>query len=151
MPISKKDFENGKPKTELTKEIISFLKDRKDRAFTSQEIMEGINYHTEFTTPEISKISTFTIADFTSFLYHLAEKGQLMIKIAKGRIYVMMKKIVTANCPKCGGKVNEPKKTWKMAGRPNKKGERLELQIGLYECPKHRAFRKVVNKQKIPA
>ena len=35
-----------------------------------------------------------------------------------------------AKCPKCGKEV-APKKTWKMAGRPDKTGKRMELTIGL--------------------
>jgi len=53
-------------------------------------------------------------------------------------------------CPKCGTEVSKPKKTWKMAGRPDKAGKRMELEIGLYECPKdHKQFREVLSKRKI--
>jgi uncharacterized protein (UPF0212 family) len=53
-------------------------------------------------------------------------------------------------CPKCGTEVSKPKKTWKMAGRPDKTGKRMELEIGLYECPKdHKQFREVLGKRKI--
>jgi hypothetical protein len=53
-----------------------------------------------------------------------------------------------ANCPKCGGEVSTPRKTWKMAGRPDKSGKRNELTIGLYDhCGK--SFRVVLNKKKI--
>lgn len=54
-----------------------------------------------------------------------------------------------AKCPNCGvdGKM---RKSWKMAGRPDKKGKRLQLEIGLYDCPKcAKAFRHVLNKKKI--
>ena len=40
-----------------------------------------------------------------------------------------------AKCPKCGTEVPKAKKTWKMAGRPDKAGKRMQLEIGLYECP----------------
>jgi len=52
-------------------------------------------------------------------------------------------------CPKCGVRVVEPRKTWKMAGRPDKSGKRTELTIGLFECPKHGVFRVVLGKEKI--
>ncbi len=151
MPISRHEFENGKLHGELEEEIISFLNERKDKAFTSQEIMEGIRYHTEFSTPEISKMSTFTIADFSTFLHHLVERGRIKMKIVRGRMYVMAVEKSVAKCPKCGTEIPKPQKTWKMAGRPNKKGEALQLQIGLFECPKHGAFRAVLEKQKISA
>jgi uncharacterized protein (UPF0212 family) len=58
--------------------------------------------------------------------------------------------ITMAKCPKCGTEVSKPRKTWKMAGRPDKSGKRLQLEIGLYDCPKcHKAFRKTLGKKKI--
>ncbi|MEA2090456.1 MAG: chorismate-binding protein [Thermoproteota archaeon] len=55
-----------------------------------------------------------------------------------------------ANCPKCGTSVLTPRKTWKMAGRPDKMGKRTQLTIGLFDCPKcKKAFRKVLEKKKI--
>jgi transcription initiation factor IIE alpha subunit len=55
-----------------------------------------------------------------------------------------------AKCPKCGAEVAKPKKTWKMAGRPDKQGKRMQLEIGLFECPKcHATFREVLSKKKI--
>jgi len=52
-----------------------------------------------------------------------------------------------AKCPKCGKEV-APKKTWKMAGKPDKTGKRMQLEIGLCECC-GKTFRTVLNKQKI--
>jgi hypothetical protein len=52
-----------------------------------------------------------------------------------------------AKCPKCGKEV-APKKTWKMAGKPDKTGKRMELTIGLSECC-GKTFRTVLSKQKI--
>jgi predicted RNA-binding Zn-ribbon protein involved in translation (DUF1610 family) len=57
---------------------------------------------------------------------------------------------VMAKCPKCGTEVSKPKKTWKMAGRPDKAGKRMQLEIGLYQCPKcGNVFREVLSKKKI--
>ncbi len=57
---------------------------------------------------------------------------------------------IMAKCPKCGTDVSKPKKTWKMAGRPDKQGKRMQLEIALYECPKcHASFREVLSKKKI--
>jgi uncharacterized C2H2 Zn-finger protein len=37
-----------------------------------------------------------------------------------------------------------------MAGRPDKAGKRMQLEIGLYECPKcSNVFREVLSKKKI--
>ena len=55
-----------------------------------------------------------------------------------------------AKCPKCGADVQKLKKSWKMAGRPDKQGKRMQLEIGLYQCPKCSAsFREVLSKKKI--
>jgi hypothetical protein len=148
MPITKKKFEEGKVHSKVEDEIISFLKDRKDGAFTSQEIMGGIHYHTDFNTPEISKMSTFTIADFTTLLHNLVRRSKIRMKVVGNRMYFMIMTSHTANCPKCSV-LFQPKKTWKMAGRPDRNGKRLQLQIGLYKCPNHGSFRKVLDKRKI--
>jgi len=55
-----------------------------------------------------------------------------------------------AKCPKCGMNVASPRKTWKMAGRPDKAGKKIELTIGLFDCPKcKKAFRVALAKRKI--
>jgi hypothetical protein len=53
-----------------------------------------------------------------------------------------------AKCPSCGKEVKDAKKTWKMAGKPDKKGKRTQLTIGLYECC-GKTFREVLDKKKI--
>ncbi len=50
-------------------------------------------------------------------------------------------------CPKCGKEV-ALKKSWKMAGRADKAGKRVELTIGLCECC-GKTFRMILSKQKI--
>jgi hypothetical protein len=58
--------------------------------------------------------------------------------------------IDSARCPNCGGEVAEPRKSWKMAGRPNKAGKRVELTIGLFDCPNcNKSFRVALDKRKI--
>jgi hypothetical protein len=53
-----------------------------------------------------------------------------------------------AKCPVCGKEVSTPKKSWKMAGKPDKSGKRTELTIGLFEhCGK--SFRSTLAKRKI--
>jgi len=75
--------------------------------------------------------------------------------LSHGKLFILIackKKgmITMAKCPKCGMEVSKPRKTWKMAGRPDKSGKRLQLEIGLYDCPKcHKAFRKTLSKKKI--
>jgi hypothetical protein len=149
MPITMKKFEGGKLHSSVEEEMLSFLKDRKDGAFTSQEIMAGIRYPTDFSTPEISKMSTFTIAYFTTVLHDLVNRGIIRMKVISNRIYfTVAADRHKAKCPKC--KITrEPTKTWKMTGRPDKRGKRFQLQIGLFKCPKHGTFRKVLDKRKV--
>ena len=149
MPINKEEFETGKLHSKMEDEITSFLEERKEGAFTSQEIVGGLNYHTDFSTSEVAKMSTFVIADFTTLLHDLVRRGRIKMKVVRGRMYFMAGGDVVAKCPKCRMEIATPRKTWKMAGRPDKTGKRLELHIGLYDCPKHGAFRSVLSKRKI--
>ena len=49
-----------------------------------------------------------------------------------------------------GVEVANPRKSWKMAGHPDKAGKRTELTIGLFDCPScSKSFKVVLNKQKI--
>jgi hypothetical protein len=149
MPIAKMEFQNGKISSSWEDEIISFLNDHKEDGFTSQEIMLATNYNADFATPEVAMISTFAIADFTNLLYDLVRRGRIRMKVVRDRMYFMAGGNGAAKCPKCKMEITTPRKTWKMAGRPDKKGKRLELKIGLYDCPKHGAFRSVLSKRKI--
>ena len=55
-----------------------------------------------------------------------------------------------AKCPKCGMEVSTPRKTWKMAGRPDRTGKRTELTIALFDCARcNVSFRKVLSKRKV--
>ena len=43
-------------------------------------------------------------------------------------------------CPKCGGEVTTPTKTWPMPIRkPSKKGEESKMVMGIFECPNCKA------------
>ena len=54
-------------------------------------------------------------------------------------------------CPECGT-LSKPVKTWQMAGRPNKSGERIQLTIALYKCGScEKTFRNAIKKEKIKA
>ncbi len=53
-------------------------------------------------------------------------------------------------CKNCGAEVANARKSWKMAGRPDKTGKRTELTIGLFDCPScGKSFKVVLNKKKI--
>ncbi len=148
MPINKREFEDGKLHSKVEEEIMTFLRERGKRAFTSQEIMGGIHLHTEFSTPEITKMSTFAISDFTALLYDLVKRGTITMRIIRNRMYFMIHAEM-ARCPKCGTEIHAPSKSWLMTGRADKDGNRTQLHIGLFKCPKHGFFRKALGKLKI--
>jgi len=101
MPISKIKFDGGKLHSKVEAEIHNFLNGRKDGAFTSQEIMGGIHYHTDFSTPEISRMSTFAIADFTTLLHDMVRQESIRMKVVRNRMYYGVMAIHTARCPEC--------------------------------------------------
>ncbi len=98
--------------------------------------------------------------DFARWIRHVFKETQLAEKIEKifktgedlrRELLNALSNPHTAECPKCGTQTN-PRKTWKMAGRPSKTGEILQLTIGYYKCPKcNKAFRKAITKEKILA
>ncbi len=54
-----------------------------------------------------------------------------------------------AKCKNCGAEVAKERKSWKMAGRPDKTGKRTELTIGLFDCPScNKSFKVVLSKQR---
>ena len=87
------------------------------------------------------------------------EVGQVTLRFTILSTYIDLRKIfyhhqrdviegnLMAKCPKCGMEVSTPRKTWKMAGRPDKSGKRTELTIGLFDCCG--TFRSVLSKRKI--
>jgi hypothetical protein len=79
----------------------------------------------------------------------LEKYGNFFIPLGKHEAYYTEEKTM-AKCPKCGTENAKPKKTWKMAGRPDKTGKRMQLEIGLYECTKcGNTFREVLSKKKV--
>jgi hypothetical protein len=72
------------------------------------------------------------------------EKSKVLVYAKLTHFFVPM---TFENVQKCGKEV-APKKTWKMAGKPDKTGKRMQLEIGLCEC-RGKTFRTVLNEQKI--
>ena len=60
---------------------------------------------------------------------------------------IMWKAHTMVNCPKCTFDVATPVKTWTLAGRrSSEKGDRSQLVVGIFECPKCKArFRSAVD------
>lgn len=96
--------------------------------------------------------------DFARWIHDVFKETQLAERIKKiyntgedlrRELLNAMHNPEIAECPKCGTQTG-PVKTWKMAGRPSKTGERLQLTIGFYKCNNcEKTFRNVIKKEKI--
>jgi hypothetical protein len=85
MPIEKEKFVNVS--SNLEAEIVSFLKARKGKAFTAEEIMGSTSFHVDFDLPITSKVSAFVAANFVAVLHELVSKGQIARKVVNNRMY----------------------------------------------------------------
>ena len=85
MPIDKEKFVRVSIK--LEDEIISFLKKRKEKAFTADEIMGSTSFNVDFDVPGTSKMATFMVANFVSVLQDLVSKGKISRKVVNNRMY----------------------------------------------------------------
>ena len=85
MPIEKEKF--NKTKINLEQEIVSFLKARKEKAFTAEEIMGSTSFHVDFDSPTTSKTSTFITANFIAVVHDLVAKGHVTRKVVNNRMY----------------------------------------------------------------
>ncbi len=98
--------------------------------------------------------------DFTRWIHEVFKETQLAERIAnmsstgealRLELLNALGNPEVAECPECET-LSKPTKTWKMAGRPSKAGERLQLTIALYKCGScDKSFRKVIKKEKIKA
>lgn len=85
MPITRKEFKTRS--TNLEKEIIDFLNAHRNRAYTSDEIMNATSFHTEFNLVAAPKITVFIVANFAAFINDLATKGKIRREVVNNRMY----------------------------------------------------------------
>lgn len=91
MPINKDEFESGQVLTELEKAIISFLERNRGRAYTSNEIMDGVNMQTDFSDILKAIASGLIILGFPSILRDLVAKGKIRMNFIGFQYYYMVK------------------------------------------------------------
>jgi hypothetical protein len=91
MPIERDEFESGKVLNKLEKAIIAFLQKNHDKAFTSSEIMEGINFQTDFSDVLRAMISGVALLLFPNVLNNLVASGKIRVNIVQGLYYYMAK------------------------------------------------------------
>jgi len=85
MPIDKKEFERSS--INLEEEIVAFLRARKGKAYTSDEIMSATNLRTDFDLQVTTKYSIFVVANFVAILHDLVAKGKIRRKVVNNRVY----------------------------------------------------------------
>ncbi len=85
MPIDKKRFE--RVSNQLEEEILTFLRKRRGKAFTADEIMRSTSLYAYLDLPVTSKTSTFMVANFVAVLHDLVGKGKISRKVVNNRMY----------------------------------------------------------------
>jgi hypothetical protein len=85
MPITRREFE--KRAVDLEKEIVDFLNSHKNKAYTSDEIMNATSFYTEFNLTAAPKITVYIAANFVAFINDLATKGKIRREVVNNRMY----------------------------------------------------------------
>ena len=91
MPISRSEFESGKILSQLERAVIAFLEKNPDKAFTMNEIMDGINIQTDFRDFWKALASGIIILGFPSFLNNLVTERKIRVNLIQGTYYYMAK------------------------------------------------------------
>lgn len=86
-PITDKEFENSS--INLKEEIIAFLKEHQDKAYTAEEIMNKTSLQTSLDLVSAPNITFFIASNFVAFLNDLAVSGEIKRKVARNRMYFM--------------------------------------------------------------
>jgi hypothetical protein len=84
-PITRKEFKRSP--INLEEEILAFLKENTDKAFTSEEIMNRTSFRTELDLTTGSRISVWIAANFVAFINDMAAKGKIQRKVVNNRMY----------------------------------------------------------------
>lgn len=85
MPITRKEFE--KSSLNLEEEIVAFLNAHRDKAYTSDEIINATNLRADFDLDATTRISVFVVANFVAILHDLVAKGKIRRKVVNNRMY----------------------------------------------------------------
>ena len=91
MPIDKEEFESGHILTDIEKKVISFLETNRNKAFTSDEIMDGINMQADFTDFWKAVSSGLNLLGFPYILHTLVNEGRIRTNFINGTYYYMAK------------------------------------------------------------
>ncbi|MGD0644095.1 MAG: hypothetical protein ABSA75_04250 [Candidatus Bathyarchaeia archaeon] len=91
MPIDKDEFDSGKVLGNIERKIISFLEKNRNKAFESDEIMEGINLQTDFHDFWKGLASGILIFGFAYLLNNLVTCGKIKMNFINGTYYYMAK------------------------------------------------------------
>ena len=89
MPITKKEFEQGKVMSDIKKTVIAFLKKNHENAYTMTDIMDGINFQTKYSDLWHTIISGVALYGFQLILNELINEGEIRVNIINGIYYYM--------------------------------------------------------------
>jgi hypothetical protein len=87
MPIEIDEFNRGKHDQEVQKEILDFLRANRTRAFTIEEILEGIGHKKNIDDPNLIVIQ---LISYSVILGQLIKDRRLKSKIIDNKIYYMI-------------------------------------------------------------
>lgn len=87
MPIEIDEFNRGKHDQEVQKEILDFLRANRTRAFTIEEILEGIGYKKNVADPNLM---VMPLISYSVILGQLIKDRRLKSKMIDNKIYYMI-------------------------------------------------------------
>jgi len=91
MPISRSEFESGKVLSEVEKAIVAYLERNRNNAYTMGEIMDGINFQTDFRDLWKAVLSGIAVVGLQVTLNNLVTEKRIRVNIIQGTYYYMAK------------------------------------------------------------
>lgn len=91
MPISRSEFESGKVLSEVEKAIVTFLERNRSNAYSLGEIMDGMNFQTDFRDLWKAVLSGVAIVGLQVTLNNLVTEKRIRVNIIQGTYYYMAK------------------------------------------------------------
>jgi hypothetical protein len=87
MPIEKEEFNQGKHDIEIQNEILSFLRESSTKAFTLEEIMQGIGYKKN---TDDQQLELMQFISYSIILAQLIKERRIISKMINYQNYYMV-------------------------------------------------------------
>lgn len=91
IPISRSEFESGKVLSNLEKAVIAFLERNRTNAYTMGDIMDGINFQTDFRDLWKAVLSGIAMVGLQGTLNNFVTEKRIRVNIINGTYYYMAK------------------------------------------------------------